>query len=116
MLKSKDSIGLLDKRITFQKKVYSTDASNQRKITGWVNLETNPTVWANVEEKSGQEVFQSDQLVGVTVATITVRFRTDITIEHRVSYDGKYYDIQAILDPGRSRFLKLTCESGGQYK
>ena len=116
MLSTSEHIGKLDRRITIQRKVLGSDASNQRKITGWTDIATYPEVWANVDEKSGSEVFQADQLVGLTVANFTIRYRTDVTIENRIVYNSKYYDIQAILDVGRKRFLRLTCESGGQYK
>lgn len=116
MLQHKEEIGRLDRRITIQKKIFGTDASNQHLVTGWEDIETNPEVWANVEEKSGTEVFQADQLVGLTVAQFTIRYRTDVTIQNRIVYNSKYYDIQAILEIGRKRFLKITCESGGQYK
>lgn len=116
MLQHKEEIGKLDRRITIQKKITTTDASNQHLTTGWEDIATNPEVWAEVEEKSGSEVFQADQLVGLTVAHFTIRHRTDVTIQNRIVYNSKYYDIQALLEVGRKRFLKIVCESGGQYK
>jgi SPP1 family predicted phage head-tail adaptor len=110
-----EAIGKMDKRITFQRPVFGSDASNQRKITGWENVPSNPTVWANVNERSGTEVYQADQLTGVTVAEITIRWRNDLAITYRAVYNSKNYDIQAIIESGRKKFMKLTCESGGQY-
>jgi SPP1 family predicted phage head-tail adaptor len=110
-----DLIGRMDKRITFQQKVYGTDASNQRKVTGWENIDTAPTVWAEIIERSGVEVLQADQLNGLTIAEIRIRHRTDLTIENRAVYNDKNYDIQAILEMGRKKYLRLICESGGQY-
>jgi SPP1 family predicted phage head-tail adaptor len=110
------AIGNLDKRITFQQKVYgSPDGSNQRKVTGWENIDSSPTVWAELYEKSGTEILQADQLNGLTMAEFRIRFRTDLTIENRVVYNDKNYDIQAILEMGRRKYLRLICESGGQY-
>jgi SPP1 family predicted phage head-tail adaptor len=110
-----DLIGRMDKRITFQQKVYGTDASNQRKVTGWESIDTTPTVWADLYERSGLEVLQADQLNGLTVAEFRIRYRADLTIENRVVYNDKNYDIQAILEFGRKKYLRLICESGGQY-
>jgi SPP1 family predicted phage head-tail adaptor len=110
-------IGDLSKRVTFQRKIKGTDVSNQHKPLGWANVPNNPTVYAYVEENSGTEVFQADQLNGITVANIYIRHRDDLTIQDRVVYNGKNYDIHAITEwDGRKNLLKLTCESGGQYK
>jgi SPP1 family predicted phage head-tail adaptor len=113
---SPKGIGSFDKRVTFQQKIVGTDASNQEKPLGWENIPSNATVWAHVEENSGSEVFQADQLHGLTVASIFIRYRTDLSIQNRVVYNGKNYDIHAITEHGgRRNYLKLTCESGGHY-
>lgn len=116
MLQHKEEVGRMDKRVTFEKKIFSTDASNQHKVTGWEEIASNPTVWANVEYKSGSENFESDQLVAVKVASITIRYRTDLTPENRVIVGEEIFNIHTVLEVSRKRFLKLTCESGGQYK
>jgi SPP1 family predicted phage head-tail adaptor len=108
-------VGKMDKRITLQQKVYGTDASNQRKVTGWESIASTPTVWAELYEKSGAEVVQANQLNGLTMTEFRIRFRSDLTIENRVLYNDMYYDIQAILEMGRKKYLRLICESGGQY-
>lgn len=115
MLNVRENIGRLDRRITFQQKVYGTDASNQKLITGWENISTTPTVYAQVDELSGQEVIQAQQLTGLETASFLIRHRSDLTIENRIVYDGTYWDIHAIHQVGRKRFLKIVAESGGQY-
>lgn len=116
MLQHNEIIGRLDKRVTFQQKIFTTDASNQHKVTGWEDVATNPEVWAQVDYKSGSEDFQSDQLVAVKMASIGIRYRTDLTTENRVLVGSEIYDILTIIEVGRKRYLRLTCESGGQYK
>lgn len=106
----------MDKRVTFEQPIYSTDASNQHKIDGWEDIDENATVWANVEYKSGSEDFESDQLVSVKTATIKVRYRTDLKTDYRVVVDSEYFNIHSILEIGRKRFLKIIGEFGGQYK
>lgn len=115
MLTTKEEIGKMDRRVTFQRKVYTTNASNERAISGWEDISTRPEEWANVEEGSGSEVIQGEQLTGLTTARITTRYRSDITIENRISYNSKYYDIHAIIEVGRRRFSMFLCESGGHY-
>jgi SPP1 family predicted phage head-tail adaptor len=109
-------IGSFDRRVTFQQRIVGTDASNQHKPLGWENIPNNATTWAHVEENSGSEVFQADQLSGLTVANIFIRYRTDLSVQNRVIYNGKEYDIHAITEIGRRKHLKLHCESGGHYK
>jgi SPP1 family predicted phage head-tail adaptor len=111
----REVIGQLDRRITIQRKVIGSDVSNQHNVLDWENIPCNPVTWAYVNEKSGQEVFQADQLVGVTACDFIIRFRRDVDIEHRILYNSKVYNIQAILEIGRREFLRITCESGGQY-
>jgi len=116
MLQHKEVVGALDRLITFEQAIYGTDESNQHKITGWEDIDSYPEVYAKVVEPTGMETFQGDQMVAVTTTSFTIRYRTDVTVQNRVVYNSKYYDIHAILEIGRRRFLKLTCESGGQYK
>lgn len=116
MLASKQSIGALDKRITFQEKIFTIDIdSNQKRIDGWQDILTTPTVYAQVDEQAGNEVIQADELTGIKVNTFIVRYRNDITIEHRIIYNDGKFDIHSISEVGRKRFLRISAESGGQY-
>jgi len=116
MLSTKETIGRMDRTITFQQPIFGTDASNQHKVTGWEDVDTNPDVSANIEYKSGSEEFESGQVVAVKTASIVVRYRTDLTPENRIVFRDEIFNIHAIIEVGRKRFLKLICESGGQYK
>lgn len=115
MLSVKQNIGALDRRITFQQAVTTTDASNQRKTTGWENIGTTPTVCASVSEKTGNEINQADQLVGVQTKEFVIRYREDLNIQMTVVYNSVRYDIQSIVEVGRHRYLVISTESGGQY-
>ena len=115
MLQSKTKIGSLDRRITFQEKVFSVDASNQKKITGWQNIDSNPTVFASVDEVSGSEVIQAEQLEGLKTSNFIIRYRTDLSTENRITYNGEKYDIHVILEVSRKRFMKIVAVCGGKY-
>lgn len=115
MLSAKQTIGALDRRITFQQKVYAVDESNQKTIVGWQDIPTTPTVYAQVDESTGNEVIQGEQLTGLKMSTFTIRYRNDITIENRILYNGDKYDIHVIVAVSRKRFLRCSSESGGQY-
>ena len=115
MLSVKSNIGALDRKITFQEKVYAVDESNQKTIVGWQDIPTTPTVYAQVDEHSGAEVIQGQQLTGLKTSTFTIRYRNDITIENRILYNGGKYDLHVIVEVARKRYLKCISESGGHY-
>lgn len=115
MLQSKHNIGSMDRRVTFQEPLFSVDASNQKKITGWQNITTNPTVFANVDEVSGSEAIQAEQLNGLKASTFIIRYREDLSNENRILYSGEKYDIHVILEVARKRGLKIIAVSGGKY-
>ena len=115
MLKHEQFTGQLDRNILIQQKVFGTDESNQHKVIAWENIDSYPSVRAKVEENSGTEVNQADQLVGVKSTTFWIRYRTDLSIENRIVYKGMNYDIHTLLELSRKRFLKIIATGGGQY-
>lgn len=112
MLQSKEQIGKLDRRITFQEKVIGDNVSNEDEETGWQDIETTPEVWANVEEKSGTEEFKADQLNGVKLSHFYIRYRNDLNVKLRIVYGSDLYDIQSILALDRNRYLKIVGTTG----
>lgn len=117
MLSTSETIGSLDRKILIEEPIVLTDSdSNQYKTTGWQEIENNGQPRAKVEEKSGTEVMQTDQITGVKFTTFTIRYRTDLDLKYRIVYGGWTYNIQSILEIGRKRYLRITCEGGGQYK
>ncbi len=115
MLQSKYKVGSLDKRVTFQQKIFDVDESNQKTITGWENIATNPTVFASVDETNGSEVIQAEQLNGLKTSIVHIRYRSDLTSENRMIYNGEKYDIKPPLEIGRKQYLKIIAVSGGKY-
>jgi len=49
-----------------------------------------------------------------TSTTFRTRYLADVTLEHRVIYDGDAYTIKNIRELGRARGLDLRCERAGQ--
>lgn len=116
MLNNKEQIGKLDKRITFQEKIIGVNASNEDAQNGWQNITTRAIAWAQVDEKSGSELYRAEKLTALSVAVFTIRYRTDLSEENRILYRGLKWDIQAILPGSRKGYLKITAESGGEYQ
>lgn len=116
MLSSKEQIGKLDRRITFQEKIIGTNASNEDEETGWENIATNPTVWASKDDRTGSESYRADKEVAYNTIFFICRYRSDITAEMRVVHDGVAYNIVSPpVEISRKRFLSIETESGGDF-
>ena len=74
-------------------------------ITTWSTL---ATVWGRLEFLRGEEQLQAKQLQAEIVARATIRHRDDVTTEMRLTYDGREYDIEAVLADVRKTTLTLT--------
>lgn len=120
MLGTKTEIGRMDERITFQQEVIGENVSNEDEQTGWQDIATAPTVWANVEpiagSRPGNEEFRADKLTAFETLTFEIRYRSDLSTKYRIYYQGKRYDIVAITEVGRKNRLKITAELGPEYQ
>jgi SPP1 family predicted phage head-tail adaptor len=112
MLSTKQDLSKLDRRITFERKVIVDNPSNEDAEDGWVSIDTNPEVWAEVDEKSGTEEFKADQLNGVKTAAFITRYRSDLNTKMRIDYGGEKYDVHSILPISRKRFLRIVGMTG----
>ncbi len=117
MLATKEQIGKMDRQITFEEKIIGENVSNEDAQTGWQEIETSPEVWANVEDRSGTEEFKADNLKDVLISQFIIRYRSDLNARMRINYNGRFWDIQSLLEIGRKRFLKIVAHTGmTQYK
>ena len=97
------NIGKLDRYITLQSVSTSVDAYGQP-----VELfSTLANVWAKIEYKSEVEKFENEQLRAVSSIDFTIRYRTDVTQQMRISYNSETYQIIGISEIGRGEGLKL---------
>ncbi len=99
--------GALNCRVTFQ----STGVDVNKEPTDvWAEV---ATTWANVRYLSGLETLKSDAQLGVSKASIRVRYRTDINAGMRALYGSTVFDIKAVLPDETGReFIDLACETG----
>lgn len=115
MLSHKEQIGRLDRRITFQQKVVGENVSNEDAEEGWEDITTNPTVWASRNDRAGREAYAADKLTGFQGFDFVCRFRSDVTIEMRITCEGKAHNIISIQEIGRRRFMGIITETGIDY-
>lgn len=66
--------------------------------------------WASVYTLIGSEKFAAAQQNSLVTHKITIRYRDGIRARQAVLFDGRYYDIESVLDPdGRKKMLELNC-------
>ncbi len=104
--------GKLRHRVTIQQLVAG---SPQRTATGqhdttWTDV---TTVWAAVGPLSGRRLEAANATWSAVRVEILIRYRAGVTAGMRVVYGGRYYLIEAIIDPQeRHRELRLMCAEG----
>ena len=116
MLQSKEKIGRMDYRITFQQKVVGENESNEDEEEGWEDIATNPDVWASKTDRavSSGEEYRADKLTGYQNTVFVCRYRSDITVKNTLVCRGLRYNILSIQDIGRRRYMSLDAEYSGE--
>jgi SPP1 family predicted phage head-tail adaptor len=103
--------GTLRERVTIQTFTVAQDAHGEP-IKTWANLGSVPVVWANIKVKPGGERFisGSEQVQAELTHTVTIRHRTDITVQMRAVEGSRLLYIENVYDPtGKNEYLILEC-------
>jgi SPP1 family predicted phage head-tail adaptor len=116
MLATRTNIGALDRKITFQQKLVSTNQSNEDQEDGWIDIDTTPTVYATMTEYRGSEQFVADKINAFQTSLFIIRYRSDINVMMRILCDGLAYNIHSIEWIGRKRYLRIAAEVGFQFE
>jgi SPP1 family predicted phage head-tail adaptor len=96
-------------RITVQRKDRIRDAFGDP-VVQWTDV---CTVWAEVVDRTGKQVYDTEQDIDAVTTRVRIRFRTDIEPQMRVVYNGNFYEIHAVMDlNGRGDFIELVCQRG----
>jgi SPP1 family predicted phage head-tail adaptor len=100
--------GDLRERVTIQAKTVTFNAYNEP-IETWSDL---VTVCAAFPDQNGKEMRAAQKLYSSVTAVIVIRYRSDITVLHRVLHGSRVYEIQAVIDENmRHHWLQLhLCE------
>lgn len=104
--------GTLRHRIIIQRKVAGSpqqNAAGEPAVT-WSNW---LTVWASVDPVTGKEPFLTQEHLSVVSHKVRLRYRSGIEAAQRISFDGRYFDIKAVLNWNeRNREVLLLVEQG----
>lgn len=100
--------GSMDRRVTIQRKSITQSDSGQETVA-WVDV---AQVWAQKIENRGAERFATQQFVGHAIKTFRFRWSStvaEVTTEHRISFDGRAYDITDVREIGRREGIEVDC-------
>lgn len=89
-------------RIKPQVKSTTRNAIGEEIVT-WVDAITSTTdhcIWAEAWPLKGREFFAAAETQYAADVRFRMRYRTDLTREHRIVWNGETYDITQIIDVG----------------
>lgn len=69
------------------------------------------SVWARWLPGAGSERFAAASTYAETQGRFHIRWRSDITPQHRVAWDGKEFDILDVVEIGRREGLELRVKA-----
>jgi SPP1 family predicted phage head-tail adaptor len=102
-------IGNMRERIVFQQQSRTVDSMGGAAVT-WSTV---TTVWASVDETSGNETFPTLQIKPKTTVTFMIRYLSTITQAMRISWNSNFYNIQSIINEGnRDKYQKIVATRG----
>ena len=68
------------------------------------------TVWGQVSPMKGEELFHAQQTIPTITHKVLIRYNSNVTAEHRVVFDSRTFEINAVLNPEeRNEMLFLHC-------
>ena len=96
--------GRMRHRVTIQRLTQAQDALGQATDT-WTDV---ATVWARMRPRTGQERYVESGEHAELSHEVLMRHGVSVTVEDRLLYDGRYFDIESVINyHERDRFLLL---------
>lgn len=101
--------GRLNRRITIQQRTAGSDSYGQP-VESWIDV---VSVWANVRPIKGRELLIAQSMKSEAIVNIDIRYRPGIDASMRINYNGRIFNIQAVIDENeRHEILTLQCTEG----
>jgi len=105
VLNKMNPIGALDRRITLKTLSYTQDAYGEPDAS----VASSEEVWGHIKWLKGKEDTEGFMESNNPEFVIVIRYKSNVTEDTIVAYDGDDYDITYIKETGRRRYLHLTC-------
>lgn len=107
-------IGLLDQRITIERKVPTRDPDYGTEQLAWATV---ATVWAKVTDevnpkKGGDESVIQNTRVERSRTQVLIRYLAGLTTDMRVQWPdrGRVFQITSMAETGRRECIEMSCE------
>lgn len=97
------NIGKLSSRVTLQSPTETKSRSGEVTLT-WTDY---GTVWASVDGLSSRDIMQAQQANVIATHKIRIRYRSDVTHEHRLIWRGRTMEIASVVDRDSSTVLEI---------
>jgi SPP1 family predicted phage head-tail adaptor len=102
--------GSLNRRVTLQSKTVSQDATTGIVTEGWADV---ATVYAKIQPLGGRELELAKAIASEVTYQIDVRYRPTLTAAMRLVYEGRYFNIHAVIDVDmKHEVLQIMCSEG----
>lgn len=100
------NVGQLRHRVTIQQLTRVEDEGG-----GYAEVWTEvATVWAAIKPLRGNERYEAQQVQSTLTHKVTIRYREGIKPQMRLTYKGRIFDIESVIDiEERHRWLELLC-------
>lgn len=99
--------GRLDRKITILERVIEKNSFGEH-VASYDSL---ATVCAEAKPASGSERYVAQQFVAEITHIFTIRYRNDVTPLNRIRFDGRDFDILAVLEIGRREGLAINAKA-----
>lgn len=97
----------LNKRVELQRRTPGRDGAGQP-VDAWPTFET---VWADIRVTGGLETIKANADVSKTLASIRLRYRTDLDASIRAVHGAVIYEVRSVQpDMLQQRHVDLVCE------
>lgn len=96
--------GKLDRRITIERFTATTDEVGGE-TQAWTGV---AEVWAAVEPISDGERWRAAEVAASVTTRFRIRWGQGVTVEDRIGYDGRTYDIVGVKEIGRREGQEIT--------
>jgi SPP1 family predicted phage head-tail adaptor len=95
--------GSLDRRVTILRRALTRNAYGEQEET----YSTLDTVWAQKLDVAGREFLAARGTMAENSTRFRLRYRSDLVLTDRLSYNSVEYDIQQIAELGRQDGLEI---------
>jgi SPP1 family predicted phage head-tail adaptor len=99
--------GRLRHKIAVLEEIEVLDSNSGEVLLSWIET---ASVYGSIEPQSGKEYIQAQATQSDALVNVVIRYIPSITTKHRLSCNGKQYNIRSVLDRDeRGKELNLVC-------